>query len=158
MKATGTLIASVLIVASSTLALSPARPAAATVAISCGDTIMQSTGLTADIGPCPQDGLIIGADNITLDCNGHTVSGFGTGFGTGIEVPDGISGVTIKNCQVTEFGGNGFNIFSPSNKLLDNTVTNNGVGFNIVGVNNNELQGNIVTNNNGAGFLLTRSQ
>jgi len=59
------------------------------VPIVCGDTITVSTTLTADIGPCAQDGLIIGADGITLDLNGHRISGLG--------VPAGAVGVRSDN-------------------------------------------------------------
>jgi len=37
--------------------------------------ITQNTTLTQDIGPCSADGIIIGADNVTLSLNGHTVFG-----------------------------------------------------------------------------------
>ena len=43
--------------------------------IKCGDTITQDTVLTNDIVNCSGYGLIIGADNITLDCNGHLIEG-----------------------------------------------------------------------------------
>lgn len=41
----------------------------------CGQVITANTTLTADIGPCPGDGVVIGADRITLNLNGHTISG-----------------------------------------------------------------------------------
>lgn len=53
--------------------------------LACGDTITTDTTLTADLLACPGDGLIIGADNITLDCDGHKVTGTASGV-VGIEV------------------------------------------------------------------------
>jgi hypothetical protein len=44
------------------------------VALTCGQTITQSTRLANDLGPCPGDGLVIGADNITLDLGGHSIT------------------------------------------------------------------------------------
>jgi parallel beta-helix repeat protein len=154
-KAIGISIASVIIASVLALSSPAAPPVASAQAVTCGDTITQSLKLTADIGPCSGDGIIIGADNITLDCNGHTVSGSGTGStGTGITVPAGISGVTIRNCQVTEFGI-GFSVFGPSNTLLDNTATRNGgAGFNIGGVGDTNLLDNTATRNGGSGFAL----
>ena len=40
---------------------------------SCGDTITVSTTLVADLVNCPNNGIVIGADNITLDLNGHVI-------------------------------------------------------------------------------------
>jgi hypothetical protein len=37
----------------------------------CGATITVDTKLTRDLVNCPNNGLVIGADNITLDLNGH---------------------------------------------------------------------------------------
>jgi parallel beta-helix repeat protein len=45
--------------------------------ISCGDTITTDTTLDRDIVDCPNNGIVIGADGITLDLNGHTISGDG---------------------------------------------------------------------------------
>lgn len=41
----------------------------------CGTVITSDTTLTHDVGPCPGDGLVIGADHVTLDLNGHSVTG-----------------------------------------------------------------------------------
>jgi len=43
--------------------------------VPCGAVITKNTKLVADVGPCPGLGLIVGASNITLDLNGHRVSG-----------------------------------------------------------------------------------
>ncbi|MCA1683939.1 MAG: right-handed parallel beta-helix repeat-containing protein [Actinobacteria bacterium] len=56
--------------------------------IGCGSTISANTTLTADIGPCPGPGLIVVADNVSLNFNGHRV--FGTadqGTSPGVAVP-----------------------------------------------------------------------
>ena len=45
--------------------------------LSCGDTITADTTLTSDLVDCPSNGIVIGADDITLDLNGHTVAGNG---------------------------------------------------------------------------------
>ena len=43
--------------------------------LTCGQTITGSVTLTADVGPCPADGVIIGADNVLLNLNGHHIIG-----------------------------------------------------------------------------------
>jgi parallel beta-helix repeat protein len=45
--------------------------------LECGDTITADTTLASDLTDCPSNGIVIGADGITLDLNGHTISGDG---------------------------------------------------------------------------------
>ena len=45
--------------------------------VSCGDTITADTTLDSDLLDCPNNGIVIGADDVTLDLNGHTVAGDG---------------------------------------------------------------------------------
>jgi parallel beta-helix repeat protein len=45
--------------------------------IACGDTITADSTLDRDLTDCPSNGILIGADGITLDLNGHTISGDG---------------------------------------------------------------------------------
>lgn len=128
-------------------------------AVTCGDTITQSLNLVADIGPCPEAGIIIGADNITLNCNGHTVRGSGTSAGistVGFEII--AIGVTIKNCQVTEFS-DGFVIVGSHQTVQDNRATDNSrAGFEFSGLGDSNLQGNTATDNELFGFISDGSQ
>jgi parallel beta-helix repeat protein len=71
----------------------------------CGQTITESTTLTADLGPCPNFGLIIGADGIVLDLGGHRI--FGTpNFNdqAGVYML-GRTGVRVQNGTVSDFDG-----------------------------------------------------
>src|SRR5215217_3471983 len=45
--------------------------------VSCGDTITADTTLDGDLVDCPSNGIVIGADDITVDLNGHTIDGDG---------------------------------------------------------------------------------
>ena len=64
------------IAAAGALALSASPAAAHTRAkIKCGQTLTQSVRLTDDLVNCPGDGLVIGADGITVDLGGHTLDG-----------------------------------------------------------------------------------
>lgn len=86
--------------------------------LSCGQVVTRSTVLDRNIGPCPNGGIVIGADNITLDLGGHTVSGTSQpGDGVGI-LMEGRTGVQVRNGTVTEFDA-GVAILGGSN----NTVT-----------------------------------
>jgi large repetitive protein len=79
--------------------------------VSCGDTITTDTKLHNNLVNCPNNGIVIGADHITLDLNGHTIDGDGKPFGcvvtaicdVGIANGDGHVGVTIEGGSVKEF-------------------------------------------------------
>lgn len=71
--------------------------------IACGTTITQDTVLHSDIGPCAGGGIVIGADNITLDLGGHRVFGTPDTFdGIGVWVFRH-TGVTVTNGTVSGF-------------------------------------------------------
>jgi Right handed beta helix region len=80
--------------------------------VSCGDEITTDTTLDSDLVDCPNNGIVIGADDITLDLNGHRIDGDGTEFaGCGKEelcdvgvFNDGHNGVTVRHGSVREFG------------------------------------------------------
>lgn len=97
--------------------------------ISCGTTITANTALTHDLGPCIGDGLRIGADNITLDLNGHRlfgVQGLDDIGGEGVELV-GHSGVTITSSasggQIDHFDA-GVVIDGTGASTSGNTVSN----------------------------------
>jgi parallel beta-helix repeat protein len=76
------------------------------VAVSCGETITADTKLANDLTDCPGDGIVIGADDIRLDLNAHTVDGDDDRFGSadsGIDNTAGHEGVTIKGGSIREF-------------------------------------------------------
>jgi hypothetical protein len=68
--------------------------------VACGTTITRSTTLRADLADCPGDGLVIGADNLTLDLGRHTVDGAGAGAGVRLA---GHRGVRIAGGTIREF-------------------------------------------------------
>jgi hypothetical protein len=57
-----------------TFALAVVGPAQAG-SVDCGDVVSADTTLQADLVNCPNNGLVIGADEITIDLNGHTIDG-----------------------------------------------------------------------------------
>jgi parallel beta-helix repeat protein len=92
-----------LALAAAALGAAPATMAAERGTLACGDTITRDTRLSLNLRDCPGDGLVIGADGITLDLDGHSVDGDSSGDDVGIEVA-GHHGVTIANGSVREFG------------------------------------------------------
>ncbi len=96
--------------------------------------------------------IIIDADNITLDCAGHAVTGSGSGTGILIQSK---TGVTVKNCNVSNFRDGIVLRFGSGNTLQDNTASGNDVsGFIISNTSDNTLTGNTARDNGSIGFNL----
>jgi hypothetical protein len=96
----------------------------------CGEVITTSTTLHANIGPCPAgtDGIILGADNVTLNLNGHSVIGPGVGADTGGSVGIRIAqhtGDTITSGTVSGFDAGIALIGASNNAISHMTVQNN---------------------------------
>ena len=80
--------------------------------VGCGDTVTTDTTLDSDLVNCPNNGIIIGADNITLDLNGHTIDGNGMPVDpcpegatcdVGVDNSAGHSGVTVEGGSIRQF-------------------------------------------------------
>ncbi len=77
----------------------------------CGDTITTDTTLHHDLVNCPNNGIVIGADDVTLDLNYHTIDGDGTPFAACAQnefcdagvLNDGHDGITVVHGSVREF-------------------------------------------------------
>ena len=118
-------------------------------AIGCGDTITTDVTLTADVTGCPGDGLIVAADGVRVDLNGHVVGGLGAG--TGITVSG--ANVSVVNGFVRAFDVGVRSSFGSGNatRLDGLTVTANRTGvvaFSQAGV----LDGSTIAFNAGDGF------
>ena len=86
------------------LALALAPAAAHAGHVGCGDVITQDTRLDSDLVDCPGDGVVIGADGITLDLGGHTIDGTGAGDGhQGVDDSAGHDAVTVTRGTIREF-------------------------------------------------------
>ena len=125
-------------------------------------TITVNTTLTAN----NINGIVIGADNITLDCAGFMVSSSVSGDGVGIRLNTRTK-VTVKNCHVHDFAiGFALNN-SNKNKLRDNIATSNGdvncptalcgSGFVLFNSDKNKLLKNEANNNFRNGFIIVGS-
>jgi parallel beta-helix repeat protein len=78
----------------------------------CGEVIIADTKLTSDLVGCPDNGIVIGADNTTVDLNGHVIAGDGTSVPScpadltcdvGVENTAGHSHVTITGGSIRQF-------------------------------------------------------
>jgi parallel beta-helix repeat protein len=70
--------------------------------VRCGDLITQDTTLDSDLIDCPVEGVRVGASNVTLDLNGHTIDGSPEAE-WGVWVAGFPDGVTVRGGTVREF-------------------------------------------------------
>jgi parallel beta-helix repeat protein len=130
--------------------------------LSCGATISTNTTLHSDLTNCPADGLVIGADNITLNLNGHTIDG--DAVPNAALTDDGISnpghhGDRILNGTVREFDHAVAFDAASHNRLHGITaIRNSDRAINVVnGSNANRIDGNTSADNGGSGLRLISS-
>ncbi|MBC7945825.1 MAG: right-handed parallel beta-helix repeat-containing protein, partial [Burkholderiales bacterium] len=128
----------------------------------CGQIITADTKLDED-QRCSGNGITIGADNIALNCDGHSLSGPGTPLRGGpptIGIAlNGRKGVTVKNCNVTGFARAGILLSNSShNKIINNDAPRNStVGISLTLSSHNKLGENTANGNRAGGIVLQGS-
>ena len=87
-----------------------AVPAGGAEPVECGATITADTELRSDLVNCPNNGIVIGADDVELDLNGHTIDGDGElgcaefySCDFGVDNSAGHHGVTIEDGSIRDF-------------------------------------------------------
>ncbi|MBT3813939.1 hypothetical protein HOG07_00720 [Candidatus Woesearchaeota archaeon] len=122
---------------------------------SCGDTITSSTTLTENLGPCSNlDGLIIGANNVVLDCAGYKIIGENDLNKYGVKNPQ-YNRITIKNCSITNFSiGISFSRDSLLSTIINNTLFTNTDGIYIFNSNTTTIINNTIKNQTQHGLWL----
>jgi large repetitive protein len=105
-----------------------AQAAPASRVVRCGQTLTSSTRLANSLIGCSGDGLVIGADNITVDLAGHSISGVNAARSEGI-ADDGHRGVRIENGTIANFFLNGVGLRGAPRSAVSNlTIRKIGAG------------------------------
>jgi hypothetical protein len=126
--------------------------------LSCGQTITTSTTLSADLGPCGGNGVVIGADHVTLNLNGHGIRGGGGNVG----VVSNHAGVVVENGSVSSFGVD-VSLTGDSNRAMNLHVSFGATAGVAVSGQNDVISGNRVflsgigIDGEGAGSLYTNN-
>jgi parallel beta-helix repeat protein len=138
--------------------------------VACGDTITANTTLDSDLLDCPNNGIVIGADDVTLDLNGHVVDGDDTEFvacppdelcDTGI-LDDDRDGLVIKDGSVGQFAIGVFMGRTRHSRVLDISSSENALfGFIFVesarsGIRNSSGSRNLDPDGDGLGLFGSR--
>jgi parallel beta-helix repeat protein len=138
--------------------------------VACGDTITADTTLDSDLVDCSNNGIVIGADDITLDLNGHTIDGDNALVDPCPEnefcdvgvANDGHDGVRITGGMVREFA-NGVAIFGARENGLSDLTTDENVfaGILLIDSARSLVRGNSASGNagpdSGVGIVLFES-
>src|SRR5918992_1318804 len=138
----------------------PPVPASTETEVECGQVIRQSIKVANDLHGCPGEGLVVGAANIVVDLNGHTIHppavfvdpGEEDGLLAGVR-NSGYTNVVIRNGTVK---GYGYGVLltggTTHNVIEDMTLDANllgGIELNDAddGRNGNTIQDNLLTSN-----------
>ncbi len=124
-----------------------------TVNLACGSVITSDFTLDQDMNCGGNDGLVIGANGITLDCDSHSITADDCNDGdTGIYI-NNVNDTTVKNCVISSFGyGVLVNNVAQNNVIDSNTIYSNAYGTVLNGpspefntISNNEMYANTCT-------------
>jgi parallel beta-helix repeat protein len=116
----------------------------------CGATILADLKLDHDL-TCPGNGLIAGSDGITIDLNGHTITGPGSGVGIAVPSRTGvvIRGGTVRNFLVgVQLTG------ADANVIREMRATGNRDGIFLIGSSGNTIKENLAWQNSRVGVML----
>jgi parallel beta-helix repeat protein len=134
--------------------------AAPAASVSCGTELTVSTTLTRDLLGCAGDGLVVGADGITVNLNGHLIAGNPNGSPSGIGVRvTGHHNVTVTNGTVQGFWRGVVFDDSPTGVVTSMTaqrMTNRGVVFE-GGSDHGRIVSNVSADNQASGIAIVTS-
>ena len=124
---------------------------------SCGEIVNEDVTLTSDLECGPGDGLIVGANDVTINLNGYSIT---SSDEAGSEDPsmnyDGSSGILVPNAQNVAISGlgevSGFDrgitfMGSSGGQVADIQLANNDIGVLMSGSEGTEVSRNTITNN-----------
>lgn len=117
--------------------------------IACGDVITKDTRLDSDLLACPGDGLVVGADDVTIDLAGHRIQGSAPCEGVRAV---GRRGFTVRNGVVEGFASGLHLDAATDGRLRGLVVRSNGTGIRLIG-SNSSVAGTTVEDNS-AGILV----
>jgi large repetitive protein len=157
-----------LVVTLATATATSTATAAPVATVTCGQTITTSVRLANDLIGCPDEGLVIGADDITVDLNGHTIEGDGAPVADcppdrscdlGVDDTAGHRRVTVRNGTIRGFEIGALADSADGVRLRDLDVTDNrNVGLLVVNSADVGVTGDVISANglttDGAGVIL----
>jgi hypothetical protein len=128
------------------------------VTVTCGQLVTTSITVDNDLTNCPGKGLIVGADDITIDLGGRTIDGDEDPLGQFDRESDGVDvrdhdGVTVRNGRITGFA-DGVQLGSPGGPASGNLVIEIAFAGNFYGAKEQPGDHNIIAFNSGGSYTL----
>jgi parallel beta-helix repeat protein len=121
----------------------------------CGAYVTHNVTLQHDIYGCVEGGITIAKSGVTVDLNGHTITGLGEGDGIAAM---GVSGVTIKNGSVNNFEAGLHFTGVQNSRVLDTRFSlNSDASAWIEGSSGNKFKRLRMSENGDGGFKLQSS-
>jgi parallel beta-helix repeat protein len=127
-----------------------------TQAIGCGETVTTDVRLTGDLSCTPFDGasgvgLVVGADGVDIDLDGHSLIGpvfTGGGGPDGIDNTGGFDDVTVRNGSLTQWG-DAIHLQGASRNLIRNVdIPTRDTGVVVAGGEQNEIRSSSIQGRN----------
>ena len=112
-------VAVVVAVATSVLVVAPAAEAGG---VHCGQKLKHSLTLGKNLRNCRGDGLVVRANNITVNLNGHTIDGRGRRSTAGVRIA-GYHRVTVTHGVIRQFGRGIWLVRAHDDRIVNNVVT-----------------------------------
>ncbi len=142
---------------------SSAGPAAASH-VDCGEVLKKNTTLDRDLTGCRGNGLVIRRSGITVDLNGHRVTGSDAGVGIDVSrghdririldgelagfrtavVLAGSAKSSVRRIRVSDTGGGIALRRSGRNVIADNRLNTRFTAVGLLGSNDNRIEGNVL--------------
>jgi parallel beta-helix repeat protein len=121
----------------------------------CGAYVTHDVTLQHDLYGCVDGGLFVGRSGVTIDLNGHTITGLGEGDGI---AATGVTGVTIKNGSIVNFEAGLRMTGVTRSQVLDTRLRlNSDASAWVEGSSENKFRRLTMTENGDGGFRLIAS-
>ena len=122
--------------------------------VGCGATVTQDTTLDSDLVGCPANGVLIAADDVTLDLAGHTIDGAGP---FGVVTTGRRSGATVTGGRVRGFQNQVALINGGGHVVRDLELSGGHDGILLVAVFNTVVANVLARGNDGSGLAMPGS-
>jgi parallel beta-helix repeat protein len=123
--------------------------------VGCGATVTQDTTLDSDLVGCPANGVLIAADDVTLDLAGHTIDGAGP---FGVVTTGRRSGVTVTGGRVRGFQNQVALVNGGGHVVRDLELSSGHDGILLVAVFNTVVANVLARGNDGSGLAMPGSR
>lgn len=123
----------------------------------CGDTLTESQVMWYNLSGCSDNGIIMGDNFLTLNCDGHTIEGDYNNNAKGI-LSNGNDYVIIENCNIQGFDYGIYSGMAINNSIRYNDVNNNENGIWVQYLEDSTIFENSVSSNQVYGMLFSQSE